>query len=85
MGGFTIEAAAAVSGLPSSSIRPLVWQLADRSMLDVVAGGETTRYQMLETLRQYGSEVLIRSGTESDARDAHTRHFARARRKPGRR
>ena len=75
LGGFTIEAAAAISGRPLPEVEEEVWSLAERSLLIVVPAGEHTRYQMLETLSQYGFEQLSRSGLVERTRDAHLRYF----------
>ena len=75
LGGFTIEAAAAVAGRPVPEVEETVWSLAERSLLSPVPAGEGTRYQMLETLRQYGFEQLKRAGLADQTRDAHLRYF----------
>jgi predicted ATPase/DNA-binding SARP family transcriptional activator len=75
LGGFTIEAAAAVSGRPTPDVEQSVWSLVERSLLNTVPGGDPTRYQMLETLRQFGSEQLRRRGAVPSTRDAHLRYY----------
>lgn len=75
-GGFDVEAAAAVAGVSSLTIRDDVAALVDRSLLTRsrdVAG--SARFAMLESLRQYGP---IELGPEqfASARDAHLGHFA---------
>ncbi len=75
LGGFTIEAAAAVSGRPTHDVERSVWSLVERSLLNTMPGGDPTRYQMLETLRQFGSEQLRRAGAVTSTRDAHLRYY----------
>ena len=86
-GGWTLDAAAAVAGdhddpasAPPGASRldtlDGLGRLVDRSLL-VVTPGETTRYGMLETIRQYGNDRLVASG---DAVARRSRHLARFRR-----
>lgn len=71
LGGFTVEAAAKVSGMPYSEAEDLIWSLVDQSLLSPMPGVGNTRYHMLETLRQYGHELLVRSGELRLVRNAH--------------
>jgi len=50
-------------------------RLIDRSLV-VVDRGATTRYRMLETIRQYARERLIESGEAPAVADRHFRFFA---------
>jgi len=50
-------------------------RLADRSMI-VVERGETTRYRMLETVRQYARDRLVAAGEASALRTRHLAHYA---------
>jgi predicted ATPase/DNA-binding SARP family transcriptional activator len=72
-GGVTVESAAAVSPAGDAT-EELLESLADKSLL-VSVRGETTRFRMLETLREYGVERLIERGDAEAVRDAHLRHF----------
>ncbi|HEU5432666.1 MAG TPA: AAA family ATPase, partial [Thermomicrobiales bacterium] len=86
IGGFTLDAAAAVFGERAphdgdaaceASDDPsldLIASLVDKSLLRAAdgAGGET-RYAMLETIREFGLERLAASGEEADIRDRHAR------------
>lgn len=74
-GGFSIQGAAAISGRQASEAEESVWSLVERSLLNIAPGGSQSRYQMLETLRQFGSEQLNRTGDLSSLRDAHLRHY----------
>jgi hypothetical protein len=79
-GGFTLAAASAVvagEGIEGWDIVDAVGGLVTKSM--VVAepdAGEHTRYQLLETLRQYGRERLDEDGDTDRWRRGHARHFA---------
>jgi predicted ATPase/DNA-binding CsgD family transcriptional regulator len=75
---FDVAAADAVAG--SASERAVVAdglaRLADHSLL-VVERGDPTRYRALETIRQYGVEMLEHAG-ELDAVHARHEHWCRA-------
>ncbi len=51
-------------------------RLADRSLV-VVDHGTTTRYHMLETIRQYAGDQLTASGETAGLRDRHLAYFRR--------
>ena len=56
----------------------LVASLVDKSLLRPVArpnSGPGSRFEMLETIREYGLEQLAESGEEDAVRDAHVAHF----------
>lgn len=72
-GGVTVESAAAVSRAGDAT-EELLESLADKSLL-VPVRGDTLRFRMLETLREYGVERLIERGEAEAVRDAHLRHF----------
>jgi predicted ATPase/class 3 adenylate cyclase len=86
-GGWSLEAAAAVAGdqgdpaaAPGGAARldalDGLGRLVDRSLV-TVTHAETTRYGMLETIRQYATDRLVASG---EAADLRARHLARFRR-----
>jgi predicted ATPase/class 3 adenylate cyclase len=86
-GGWSLEAAAGVAGDADDPAAPPVGasrletldglsRLVDRSLV-VVTHADTTRYGMLETIRQYANDRLVASG---EAVDRRTRHLARFRR-----
>jgi predicted ATPase len=79
-GGFTLAAATAVvtgDGLEGWDVVDAVDGLVAKSMVVPEPGeGEHTRYQQLETLRQYGRERLDEDGDTDRWRRRHTRHFA---------
>jgi predicted ATPase len=79
-GGFTLAAATAVvtgEGIEDWDIVDAVGGLVAKSMVVAEPGaGEHTRYQLLETLRQYGRERLDEDGDTDQWRRRHARHFA---------
>ncbi len=74
VGGFDADAAGAV--LPELSV-DLLARLVDKSL---VVATETprgrTRYRLLETMREYGHELLVGADELDAARELHLRHFA---------
>jgi predicted ATPase/class 3 adenylate cyclase len=85
IGGWTLEAATAVAGTddvptatPSASSRIATLdglsRLVDRSLV-LVEHAESTRYRMLETIRQYARERLIGTGEMQAIRDRHLAYF----------
>ncbi|PZF82849.1 hypothetical protein C1I92_15210 [Jiangella anatolica] len=73
---FTAAAAAAVVAddvVPAASVSAELAALADHSLLTPVTGGDGTRYQALETIRQYGAERLAAAGEDAAVRAAHLR------------
>jgi predicted ATPase/class 3 adenylate cyclase len=79
-GGFTMAAATAVvtgDDIEGWDIVDAVGGLVAKSMVMAEPGaGEHTRYQLLETLRQYGRERLDEHGESDRWRRGHARHFA---------
>jgi predicted ATPase/DNA-binding SARP family transcriptional activator len=76
VGGCTLEAAEDVVGTLSANVLELVASLVDKSLLQRMdGGGNTQRYAMLETIREYGLEELAASGDESQVRAAHADYF----------
>jgi predicted ATPase/DNA-binding SARP family transcriptional activator len=72
VGGFTVDAAAAVAGLDPVAAAELVARLVERSLVTVGRGG---RFGMLETVRQYGLDRLDEGGRLDAVRQAHAAHF----------
>ncbi|HEY1176605.1 MAG TPA: BTAD domain-containing putative transcriptional regulator, partial [Phytomonospora sp.] len=68
-GGFTVDAAAQVSGLSTVECVALLADLADKSLLDVDAG----RYRMLTTIRHFCAAQP--SDVDEDPQAAHARLF----------
>jgi predicted ATPase/DNA-binding CsgD family transcriptional regulator len=76
-GGFTLEAAEAVTGEPGVDVFAGVEVLVDQSLvrrLDIVAD-EEPRFGMLETVREFGLERLKASGEEQSIRERHATYF----------
>jgi len=78
-GGFTLTAAEAVCVADGDAcgddIADLVSTLVDKSMVIVDNRGPTTRYRMLETLRQFGHDRLTESGRLAALEEAHARYY----------
>lgn len=73
-GGFDLAAAEAVcagEGLSTAEVLPAVAGLVDKSILTRHEHGLSTRYRMLETIRQYGQERLTDSGEPMRLRRKH--------------
>jgi len=72
-GGFTLEAAAAVSGLPVADTLTLLDALLEQSLVIRRADetAEMPRFTMLETIREFGLERLTAGGQEASVRDRH--------------
>ncbi len=80
VGGFTLEAAAAVAGegeaVPSLTILDLVASLVDKSLLRLEArAGHEPRFGMLETVREFALGRLAASGEEAAVRQRHATYF----------
>lgn len=75
IGGFTLDAAAAVID-PDDDPLAAIGMLAANSLLTMIETGDgSTRYTMLETIREYGLERLAASNDEAIARDRHAAYF----------
>lgn len=71
---FTAEAATAVAGfapLDPAAVTDGLGRLAEQSLLAVAPSADGTRYQALETIRQYGTERLADAGELIDVRSRH--------------
>ncbi|WP_027483394.1 LuxR C-terminal-related transcriptional regulator [Deinococcus pimensis] len=73
VGGFSLEAAEAVCGEDLDVLGGLA-SLVDKSLVQVDLTG-STRYRMLETVREYALESLQASPEETDVRRAHLDFF----------
>ena len=73
VGGF--DAAAARSVAPGLSVDVLA-RLADKSLVAVMRSARgTTRYRLLETVREHAHELLVAAGELEAARERHLHHF----------
>jgi predicted ATPase/DNA-binding SARP family transcriptional activator len=70
-GGATLDAVAAVCGLPRARAEELLADLVGQSLVDSGAG----RYRMLETIRAFCAEQLLTAGEEPGLRRAHAEYF----------
>jgi predicted ATPase len=87
-GGFTVKAAESVcagAGVPKGVVLDLLASLVDKSMVAMretdaqsrtQIGGGGTRYELLETMRQYASERLAAHGEVYVVTEQHARHYA---------
>jgi predicted ATPase/DNA-binding SARP family transcriptional activator len=76
-GGWTLMSAEDVvgdEGAPPGEVLDTVGRLVEQSMV-VVEPGPTTRYRMLETLRQYAAERLHAHGQAVDVARRHAAYF----------
>jgi predicted ATPase/class 3 adenylate cyclase len=74
LGGWTVEAAEQVcsgDGVDALSILDLLTSLTDKSLVLAEEHGGTTRYRLLETVRQYARDRLLDSGAVAIWRDRH--------------
>ncbi|MFD9133987.1 ATP-binding protein [Streptomyces bottropensis] len=71
---FTAEAATAVAGfapLDAAEVADGLGRLAEQSLLTATPSATGTRYQALETIRQYGAERLADAAEPADVRSRH--------------
>ncbi|WP_433540000.1 ATP-binding protein [Streptosporangium sandarakinum] len=71
---FTADAAAGIAGfapLDPDGVADGLGRLAEHSLLAVTPSAIGTRYQALETIRQYGTERLTGAGELTDVRSRH--------------
>jgi predicted ATPase/class 3 adenylate cyclase len=77
-GGWNLTAAEKVcSGDPVEewNVLDILTSLADKSLILAEPFGETIRYRLLETVRQYARDRLLESGEAQVWRTRHLRHF----------
>jgi predicted ATPase/DNA-binding SARP family transcriptional activator len=71
-GGFTLPAAAGVCvGGDEPRALDIVGRLVERSLVVPELGGDSSRYRLLETVRQYAAERLAETGDLEESRRAH--------------
>jgi predicted ATPase/class 3 adenylate cyclase len=80
-GGFELEAAEAICAADSVDafvVLDLISSLVSKSLVIAERAPESVRYRMLETIRQYAAQELLRSCGEAEvvaARDQHAGYF----------
>ncbi|MBP1821048.1 putative ATPase/class 3 adenylate cyclase/DNA-binding CsgD family transcriptional regulator [Mycobacterium sp. OAE908] len=78
MGGFDLDAAEAVSEADIERFQVLdqLSLLVDKSLVIAESAGGSTRYRLLETVRQYALEKLGESAEADEIRARHRDHYA---------
>jgi predicted ATPase len=76
--GFDLAAATDITGggLDDYEVLDLLDSLVRKSLVTASQVGGTTRYGMLETIRQFAEDQLAAGGTIAEVRDRHARWFA---------
>jgi predicted ATPase/DNA-binding CsgD family transcriptional regulator len=75
-GGFDLESAAAVNGVPISEAVDPLQALLDQSLVVRQNGPDApSRFTMLETIREFGLEQLAGAGEEEATRNSHAAYF----------
>ncbi|MDF3042831.1 MAG: adenylate/guanylate cyclase protein, partial [Thermomicrobiales bacterium] len=75
-GGFTLDAAEAVAPEGDLSILDGVGTFVEQSLLrQMPSVGDEPRYQMLETVREFGLEELVRAGEMDDTQQRRGEYF----------
>jgi predicted ATPase/class 3 adenylate cyclase len=78
-GGFELEAAEAICAADSADafdVLDLVGSLVSKSLVTAERTPESVRYRMLETIRQYAAQELLRSGGEDEVLATRDRHVS---------
>jgi predicted ATPase len=76
-GGFDLQSACADTGSDDDfAVLDLLDAFVRKSLLVADRSSGTTRFSMLETIRQFAEEQLVASGTAEEVRAAHSRYFA---------
>jgi predicted ATPase len=78
-GRFTIDAAEIIisgEGVDAWEVLDGILALVDKSLVLADETGATTRYSLLETMRQFGQANLSAAGTDDFYRDRHAEYYA---------
>ena len=70
------ERVCAGGGLGADEVVDLIDRLVDKSLVSASAARGTTRYRMMDTVRQYAARKLEAAGEQADLFDRHVRHFS---------
>ena len=76
VGGFDLDAAAAIGDLDEYEALDILDSLVRKSLLHVDRVDSEVRYRMLETIRQFAEETLAATGSSDEIRDRHADYFA---------
>ncbi len=76
VGGFTLDAATAITELDEYEVLDILDSLVRKSLLYVDRSDSDVRYGMLETIRQFAEEALASTGTSDETRDRHASYYA---------
>lgn len=77
-GGFDLDAVEAVGGtggIEVLDVAGLLGSLVDKSLVMAEPAGQTLRYRLLETIRQYAAERLAEAGGQDAAAKGHCAYF----------
>ena len=80
-GGFDLEAAEAICAsaeVDALDVLDLLGSLVDKSLVVADHSHQTVRYRLLETIRQYSAQELLRAAGEAEViriRDRHARYY----------
>lgn len=77
-GGWTLDAIEAIADSEADALAnpiELLLQLINKSLVVAETRGSTTRYRLLETIRQYASEKLHEAGESEEIQSCHFDYF----------
>ncbi len=77
-GGMDLEAAQTVVSddqIDTIEVTDLVGSLVDKSLVIADDRGDSVRYRMLETIREYGAERLDEAGERAEVARRHRSHY----------
>jgi predicted ATPase/class 3 adenylate cyclase len=78
LGGFELSAAEEVCGvdpIDAMDVLDLLQSLVEKSLVMLDESGDSTRYRMLETIREYAAEKLDQSGEKEALAAGHCKHY----------